>query len=978
MDSSSVRKRKRVSRACDACFTKKDRCDGRQPVCTVCQTLKRECTYDRPERKRGPTQGIRQRLEGHIEILESILGFFLDSFPTLAGDALHVLRVDDGEGRALDLILKDTSPSSKPAYPPGEIFPRASKADMSDFWRHSDFAKAIAPSLGLSLETASEENDLDSVDVKRAAGSFKDHQVRMEDARRARRHIKSSAYGRHLQPLLPGPLPPQALYTTPAYPPQTDRPMESPITERQFDMPLDLLTSTAPPFTVLALPEDMRPDLMGHVETYFATWHTIYPFLERTSVLKWCGDPAALHTSKTRTAVVLGICAASKCSQKPEVGRGPHATHDLIDECVNNARHLILSDHLSDEASVDHAVDATNQLHTVQAWILLSLVDMTRNRHRRAWAQIGAAIRIAQHIGIDRPSTIGGHPSNCSLLTWWSLVILDTFISTSHDRAAVIQSFDTSPLPHVEDAEEWSTCLARSAEGTSKTVKSHSLTVFRALAELAMVLSQGNAPSRTARLQSWVQSLPRHIMTAISSRSSTSCMAETVCSSSHPQPINMFHLAIVYQAVRVLVHHQNVGNMWSIAHRATLHYQGSRLSLEADAPEDILCRLLFRVSRAFGDHALPPLVALAVASAVNGLQQYRREGATLQRMSDLTNWLASIDPLHGTSLHTVQRHLLETTQNLDTSLQESDPASSQHSKAPHMRLPPPFPSDPFTAQWSLPSDLNEGSLALFYALGGPTAVGNAPDPSSETYESAHNGYAHSPPLHMLPSAHGHTGSQSFPLASAHTNMSPLPLSSTAQNTAKWNQSAWPSTSMPMSSPSSTIPSETFLNAMEPSSYGFSPADSMNQSSVYPVLPGRRMRSMTTGMQAVEASSLVKQHAIPSSSRSTDGHDNSMHSAYTASHSRSIDAKDADTLEGLSVNLSSNDQVHSILCQLGLQDSAAAAAAAAAVGLPTEHVAPENALTHVIASQTSQSLPYSAPAPKQTSGDHSEDDPAAAG
>lgn len=71
-------KRKRVSRACDQCFQKKDRCDGVQPICTFCSQLGRSCTYERPERKRGPTQGLRPRLEQRICALETVLGFVLD------------------------------------------------------------------------------------------------------------------------------------------------------------------------------------------------------------------------------------------------------------------------------------------------------------------------------------------------------------------------------------------------------------------------------------------------------------------------------------------------------------------------------------------------------------------------------------------------------------------------------------------------------------------------------------------------------------------------------------------------------------------------------------------------------------------------------------------------------------------------------------------------------------------------------------
>ncbi|EPQ26765.1 uncharacterized protein PFL1_05744 [Pseudozyma flocculosa PF-1] len=73
--SGAARKRKRVSRACDQCFTRKDKCDGLHPVCSICRRLSIPCTYQRPERKRGPVQGIRQKLEAQVDALETLLGF---------------------------------------------------------------------------------------------------------------------------------------------------------------------------------------------------------------------------------------------------------------------------------------------------------------------------------------------------------------------------------------------------------------------------------------------------------------------------------------------------------------------------------------------------------------------------------------------------------------------------------------------------------------------------------------------------------------------------------------------------------------------------------------------------------------------------------------------------------------------------------------------------------------------------------------
>lgn len=190
------RKRKRVSRACDACFAKKDRCDGAQPICRVCRDLDRQCTYDRPERKRGPLQGVRQRLEGQIEILESILGYLVNTFPVVQQDALRMLRLDDGEAIMLNLAQRGDLGSgvegSSSRLPVGEIFPQFDRAYAKELWRHSDLAKSIAPSMGLRLGLQDEEEDLVDHNI---------HRQRVEEAHRARSRLLSNfSQDSHIHP----------------------------------------------------------------------------------------------------------------------------------------------------------------------------------------------------------------------------------------------------------------------------------------------------------------------------------------------------------------------------------------------------------------------------------------------------------------------------------------------------------------------------------------------------------------------------------------------------------------------------------------------------------------------------------------------------------------------------------------------------------------------------------------------------------
>ncbi|PWY99990.1 hypothetical protein BCV70DRAFT_152919, partial [Testicularia cyperi] len=102
-------KRKRVSRACDQCFAKKDRCDGGTPVCSYCRSLDRECTYLRPERKRGPTQGLRPKLETRIAALETVIGYVLSSKD----------RLDIHDQSRLATALLESSDDQKAAWRDG-------------------------------------------------------------------------------------------------------------------------------------------------------------------------------------------------------------------------------------------------------------------------------------------------------------------------------------------------------------------------------------------------------------------------------------------------------------------------------------------------------------------------------------------------------------------------------------------------------------------------------------------------------------------------------------------------------------------------------------------------------------------------------------------------------------------------------------------------------------------------------------------
>ena len=131
---------------------------------------------------------MRQRLEGQIESLESILGYVVDSYPQVCVEAIKHLRLEDAEAslssssQVFGGAFSTPSPSSSTLASSGNIYPHYSKMNARELWRLSTFAKAIAPSLGLNLGIDDDDDESQGYDGLRA---------RIEEARRARARLRS-------------------------------------------------------------------------------------------------------------------------------------------------------------------------------------------------------------------------------------------------------------------------------------------------------------------------------------------------------------------------------------------------------------------------------------------------------------------------------------------------------------------------------------------------------------------------------------------------------------------------------------------------------------------------------------------------------------------------------------------------------------------------------------------------------------------
>lgn len=112
-------KRQRISQACDYCRKRKSKCDGLQPVCSVCRLFKKPCTYGNVKKRGLQT--------GYVRGLESLLGLVLQHMPGSEALIQSLLRHDYADVSFID----------------GEFMDRT-----TDQWRTSNLAKDLDVLLG--------------------------------------------------------------------------------------------------------------------------------------------------------------------------------------------------------------------------------------------------------------------------------------------------------------------------------------------------------------------------------------------------------------------------------------------------------------------------------------------------------------------------------------------------------------------------------------------------------------------------------------------------------------------------------------------------------------------------------------------------------------------------------------------------------------------------------------------------------------
>lgn len=379
----------RVSRACDQCRNKKDKCDGLQPACSTCMALSRICSYKSSRRKRGvPT--------GYIRTLELLWGIIFSEIKGSENVAQVLLRTRnipshlatvsrDGEGTDAylaawknSLVLKDieklldqregdTSPIQF-----GEIQNAPLRlGDESCNTESQNNHWQVPDHVGYDQEQTARQR-ISTVNSSTAPSHRRELTVDEAGSRRANIDRKEQ-------------LPAGVLAKSTA----AASPMQSP----------ELFSSQSSRPTPLKLP----PSAWRLFDIYFTYTQCWFPIIEKHEILRTAFSynlkdacVAASHPGSGDHAVmwaVLALAAVQDASSEHRGSPDSQAKSDL----------LISATYFDCAKSLIPLENAGYQIAHAQALLILSLVKFGSQDWASAWILVGHATRIALYLGLGDP-----------------------------------------------------------------------------------------------------------------------------------------------------------------------------------------------------------------------------------------------------------------------------------------------------------------------------------------------------------------------------------------------------------------------------------------------------------------------------------------------------------------------------------------------------------------------------------------------
>lgn len=205
------------------------------------------------------------------------------------------------------------------------------------------------------------------------------------------------------------------------------------------------------------LPSRQRADHL--LETYWRLVDTLYPFLNKEEVVAtyrslWTGEP--LGDEGSTFLCLLNVIFSIACILEPSIP--PEERVSSADIFYQRARELL-----------DFEVILRQSILTVQCLLLLGQYLQSTNDPQQCWIFVGLAIRIAQGLCLDLPSTSAQAQSlqlrDLLCKVWHGCVLMDRTISMTFGRPAMITSQAAASVPRPMAHQDRSECICSNTIG---------------------------------------------------------------------------------------------------------------------------------------------------------------------------------------------------------------------------------------------------------------------------------------------------------------------------------------------------------------------------------------------------------------------------------------------------------------------------------------------------------------------------------
>ncbi|KFY11840.1 hypothetical protein V492_04240 [Pseudogymnoascus sp. VKM F-4246] len=424
--------RKRVAQACDRCRSRKDKCDGAKPACSACALRGHTCSYDPAVKKRGLP-------EGYVRGLENLWGFTIREAPEVETNVISLIEQRHGtEGLPRGWNNKD---GDEP---------------LSDTWRKSRLSRELDSLLPL---------------------------LDITDDRPAKRRRQDSSF---TPPTESSAFDPASIPREP-YPVKGERQSSSAI----FQAPS--FNGTASTETTMHVDAEQTPlphNAWELLDVYFSYTHSWLPIVEKHNSLRASYlYPTEISSSMPGSgdhAALWAILAYAECHQAI-IRRSMAHTFILQQDgpWIASATYKTARSLIPDE-------DGVFELGHIQSLLILTLLNMGKNRWKQAWSLIGQAVRIALELGLEKcPDDAKSRNRH----VFFGCFVLETLVAARLNRSPHLRAQDAlnCGLLLEDGSDEWSPWvdnigIRRNSESSSRGPGA-TLSTFNRLVQISAVLN---------------------------------------------------------------------------------------------------------------------------------------------------------------------------------------------------------------------------------------------------------------------------------------------------------------------------------------------------------------------------------------------------------------------------------------------------------------------------------------------------------